>query len=74
MKKLTIHLRPGSSKNEIVERGNTEMKIKITARPIDGAANKALIEFLSDEFNVAKSKIRIVKGETARTKLVEIDD
>jgi len=48
------------------------LKVKLTAPPVDGEANKKLIELLSKEFGVAKSKVKIVKGEASRRKVVEI--
>lgn len=50
------------------------LKIKLTAAPVDGAANKALIELLSTHFAVPKSMIRIARGETGRKKVVEIGE
>lgn len=44
----------------------------MTAPPVDGKANKALIKLLADEFRIPKSGIRIVQGETSRDKLVEL--
>ena len=49
------------------------LKIRLTAPPVDGAANEALIEFLSDAFSVPKSHIEILSGHTARQKIVRID-
>jgi uncharacterized protein (TIGR00251 family) len=72
----TLHLKitPRSSKNEIIgELPDGTLKIKLKAPPVDGEANKELIKFLSKEFNIAKSKIKIVKGETSRNKVIEID-
>ncbi|MBP9695007.1 MAG: DUF167 domain-containing protein [Candidatus Magasanikbacteria bacterium] len=73
-KKITIKVLPRSAKNEIVN-GDTEdglIKVKLTASPVDGEANEALIKFLSDFWDIPKSKIRIVKGKTSRNKIIEI--
>ncbi len=62
-----IKIVPNSSKNDIIlEEGF--VKIKITAQPIEGKANKALIEFLSKKFKIPKTGIEIVKGETTKEK------
>lgn len=70
---IIFHLRisPNASKNEIIK---TEegIKVKITAQPIDGKANKALIEFLSKQFKIAKSNFEILKGETSKDKTILI--
>lgn len=47
-------------------------KIRLTAPPIDGAANEALVKFLSDTLSLPKSHIEIVSGHTSREKIVRI--
>lgn len=64
-----IKIAPNSKKNEIINEGDFT-KIKITAQPIDGKANKALIEFLSKNFKIPKTSIKILKGETSKEKTV----
>ena len=66
---VQFKISPNSSKNEIIK---TEegVKIKITAQPIDGKANKALVEYLSKEFKIPKTYIEIVKGTTNKEKTV----
>lgn len=66
---VNIKISPNSKKNEIV-REKEYTKIKITAQPIDGKANKALIEFLSKNFKIPKTSIKILKGETSKEKTV----
>lgn len=68
---LNIRISPNSSKNEFIQ-NNGELKIKITAPPVDGKANKALVEFLSKSFKVPKSYFEIIKGETSKDKTVLI--
>ncbi|MBR1461259.1 YggU family protein, partial [bacterium] len=62
-----IKISPNAKKNEIIKT-ESEVKIKITAQPIDGKANKALVEFLSKEFKIPKTSIQILKGETSKEK------
>jgi uncharacterized protein (TIGR00251 family) len=71
---IKVHLQPGAKRNEIVGRHGDaiKIKIKIKAPPVDGKANEALIEFLSETLGIAKSKIEIVSGHTSRQKLVSI--
>jgi len=64
---IKLKISPNASKNEIIK-SDTEIKIKITAQPIENKANKALIEFLSKTLRIAKSNIEIVKGETSKEK------
>lgn len=66
---VNIKISPNSKKNEIINEGDFT-KIKITAQPIDGKANKALIEFLSKNFKIPKTSIKILKGETSKEKTI----
>jgi hypothetical protein len=51
-----------------------EIRIYTKAVPIDGKANKEVINLLSEALGIAKSKIRILKGETSNKKIIEVDD
>ena len=64
-----IKIAPNSKTNEIIKTQN-ETKIKITAQPIDGKANKSLVEFLSKQFKIPKTSIKIIKGETSKEKTI----
>lgn len=64
---FSLKISPNASKNEII-RTPDGFKVKITAQPIDGKANKALIEFLSKQFKVPKSYFEILRGETSKDK------
>ncbi|WII70617.1 DUF167 family protein [Bdellovibrio sp. 22V] len=70
--RLHLFIQPKASKNEVVGPHNGELKVKITAPPIDGRANEGLIEFLSDLFDVPKRNITLVKGDTGRHKTVDV--
>lgn len=48
------------------------LSIKLTAPPVEGAANKAAIEFLADELGIKKSQITLLSGHTSRQKTFEI--
>ena len=71
---LRVKLTPRSSKNQIVGREGDLIKIKVTAPPIEGQANKALIELLSKTLKKPKSHIFITAGESSRLKTVRIKD
>ncbi len=66
---INIKISPNAKRNEIIV-SETETKIKITAQPIDGKANKSLIEYLSKEFKIPKTYIEIIKGETSKEKTI----
>ncbi|HUJ18382.1 MAG TPA: DUF167 domain-containing protein [Nitrospirota bacterium] len=69
---LSVRIQPRASKNEVVRREDGGIKIRLTAPPVDGAANEALIRFLADTFSVSKSQVEIVSGHTSRDKIVRI--
>ena len=66
---VNIKISPNSKKNEIIKEDEFS-KVKITAQPIDGKANKALIEYLSKNFKIPKTSIKILKGETSKEKTI----
>lgn len=68
---LSLRISPNASKNSFIKE-DAGLKVKITAQPIDGKANKALIEFLSKQFKVPKSYFEILKGETSKDKTLLI--
>lgn len=70
---LTLRISPNASKNEIIKTPEG-IKIKITAQPIDGKANKALVEFLAKQFKVPKSYFEIIRGETSKDKSILINN
>ena len=68
---IGLKISPNASKNEFIINGE-EIKVKITSPPVDGKANKTLIEFLSKTFKVPKTYFEIIKGETSREKTILI--
>jgi uncharacterized protein (TIGR00251 family) len=72
---LAIRVSPRDKRNhikEIMEDGT--VKIGITASPVDGKANQALIKFLADILDVSPSSLEIIAGETSKNKLISIYD
>jgi len=72
----TIHVKvtTRAKQNKILGFKDDILRVHITAVPVNGKANLALIKFLSKEFNIAKSDIHIIHGETSRDKVLEIPD
>lgn len=69
---FSVKLVPNSSFSKIVDYADDYVRIKISAPPIENRANKELIEFCSDLFEVNKSKIKIISGEKSKIKKVLI--
>ena len=69
---LELHVQPGAKRDEIVGTHGDRLKIKTSAPPVDGKANRHLIDFLASTFGVPKSHVTLVRGETSRLKTVQI--
>ncbi len=67
---LAVKLQPRASKNEIGEPLGEELKIKVTAPPVDAAANQALIELLAETLGCSRGKVELIRGQTSRHKTV----
>lgn len=72
--RLRIFLQPKASRDQIVGLHDNELKIAITAPPVDGAANAHLLKYLSKLFKVPKSSIALEKGELQRHKQIWIPE
>lgn len=66
---VTLKVIPSSSKNELIK-SDTGLRLKITAPPVDNKANKFVVEYLSKQFRVPKSLIKILRGQTSREKTI----
>ena len=71
--KLRIKVKPNSNTDELTREVDGLLKVKIKAPPIGGKANKYLIEYFSKLLNLPKSRIVLLKGESASFKTLEID-
>ena len=69
---LSVYVQPRASKNQICGIQGAELKIRLTSPPVDGAANKLCREFVANLFDVAKSAVEIISGETSRHKRLRI--
>lgn len=78
--RIRVRLQPRASGNRLAgwredpDTGERILLARVTAPPVDGKANSALIKLLAKEYAVPKSRIRILRGETAREKLVELPE
>lgn len=70
---LEIQVQPRSSRNQLVGEQDGRIKIKLTAPPVEGEANQALINFLAQLLDIPKKNIKLLKGESCRHKLIEIN-
>jgi uncharacterized protein len=71
--KLRVKVKPGSKTDVVIREADGSLKVKIKAQPVEGKANKYLVEFLSGLLFLPKSKITLLKGETNSFKTLEIE-
>jgi uncharacterized protein len=68
-----VRVQPRASRTEVVGPHGDAVRIRLTAPPVDGAANEALIRFLAERLEVPRSAVRIEGGASSRSKVVAID-
>lgn len=71
-KSIIVTVIPRSSETKVVAENCNFIKVKLKSAPVKGKANEELIKFLAKKYGVSKSRIEIVKGLTAKEKLVKI--
>ncbi len=70
--RFRVHVQPRASRAKVQGVHDGALKVAITAPPVDGEANAALVKLLSKHFGVARSAVSLVAGERSRNKTVEI--
>lgn len=71
--RVRIRVQPRASRTEVAGEHGGALRIRVAAPPVDGEANGELVRFLAKRLGVARSRVRIVAGETGRSKTVEVD-
>lgn len=69
---LSVLVQPRASRTKVVGEHDGRLKIALAAPPVDGEANAALVEFLSDELGVRKADVTLLDGETSRRKRLAV--
>ncbi|HXR05638.1 MAG TPA: DUF167 domain-containing protein [Verrucomicrobiae bacterium] len=69
---LSVKLQPRASATEIGELLGGELRIKVTAPPVDAAANEALIELLAEKLDCARNRIELIRGHKSRHKVLKL--
>lgn len=70
---ISVRVKPNSKREGVEKTGENEYTARVHQPPNEGKANDAMIELLSEYFDVAKTRIRIVSGKSSRNKLIEIE-
>jgi uncharacterized protein (TIGR00251 family) len=70
--KIWVNVKPKAAKDAITRLSDTEFHLAVRAAPQGGAANQSVVRILAEYFSIPKSTIKIIRGNTARRKLVQI--
>jgi uncharacterized protein (TIGR00251 family) len=71
--RIRLHVQPRASRSELAGRHGDAIKVRLTAPPVDGAANEALLQFLAVRLQVPRSALSLVSGGSGRSKVVAIE-
>lgn len=69
---LSVKVQPRTSANQIGEALGNELRIKVTAPPVDAAANEALVRLLAEKLDCPRSHVELLRGHTSRHKVVKL--
>lgn len=70
---LSVRVQPGASRTEIVGEYGDQLRVRLSAPPVDGKANAALERFLAAELGVPRAAVDVVRGHTSRSKTVRVE-
>ncbi len=71
--RLTVQIQPRASRTEVVGLHGDALRIRLSAPPVDGAANDALVRYLAERLEVARGAITLVSGRSSRRKVVVLE-
>ena len=69
---LSVKLQPRASANEIGDALGNELRIKVTAPPVDAAANEALVKLLAQRLDCPRNRVELMRGHTSRHKTIKL--
>ena len=69
---LSVKLQPRASANQIGDALGNELRIKVTAPPVDAAANEALVKLLALQLHCPRNRVELIRGHTSRHKTVKL--
>ena len=70
--RLHLRVQPRASRDEVAGVAGDHIRVRLTAPPVDGAANEALVRFLADRLDLSRSAVTLVLGHGGRTKVAEV--
>ena len=69
---LAVKVQPRAPTNEVGEPLGSELRLRVTAPPVDAAANEAVIRMLAGHFDCPRSAVHILRGQTSRHKIIKL--
>lgn len=69
---LAVKLQPRASNNAIGEALGAELRIRVTAPPVDAAANEALVRLLAERLGCSRGSVELIRGQTSRHKVIKL--
>jgi hypothetical protein len=69
---LSIKLQPRAAANQVGEPLGNELRMKVTAPPVDAAANEALVKLLAEILDCPRNRVELVRGHTSRHKVIKV--
>lgn len=69
---LSLKVQPRASSNAVVGPAGHELRVRVTAPPVDAAANEALVRLLAEQLDCPRNRIELVRGHTSRHKVVKV--
>jgi len=70
---VAVRVQPRSSRTELAGMMGSELKIKVTAPPVDSAANEALVLFVAETLHLPRRAVTLIRGQTSRHKILRLD-
>jgi len=70
---ISVRATPGARTNSVTSIDGDALRIKVAAPPVEGKANDALCQFIAELLGIRVSAVEVIRGSTARTKLVSIE-
>ena len=70
---IKVKVQPRAARNQVVGYRGDVLHLRVTAAPVGGQANQAVVSLLADALGIAKSRLRIVRGHSSRDKLVAVE-
>ena len=71
--RIKVRVQPRASRTEVAGRHGDALKVRLTAPPVEGAANEALLRLIAGRLGVVRSAVRLAAGATARSLVVAVD-